>query len=1533
LGYNFGADGAGSLQWLNTGAPAGFSYQTSGSSLLVKQGATTVLTVTLNQSSGAYTVAQNAPIQHATADQENNQTFTLSYQVIDKDGDSATGTLSINVDDDTPQAQDDVATVQASQGKDFNVAFVLDFSGSIDNTELNTMLQAVRAAGQALFNGTTGDVSIKLIAFSGTATSYAAVSDFTAFSTLIGSLNPTEGGARPFNGQTDFTAAIQQAMAAYTPVAGASNQVFFISDGNPNEQTGSGNSLSNVTASAWNGFVNGPVGVNVTTIGIGNGINIARLQDVDLDGVGAPILVSNFNGLIDTLLGQIGALVSGNVLLGSDGVAGGGDDDGFGADGPGYIQSIVINGITYVWDGTGTIDPSSGPNIAGSQLSNITTAEGGKLSFNFSTGAWTYQAPSNVVGDKTETFTYTIVDKDGDPSGANLTVYVEDASPVIAMVDEDELPGGITDNDATTTVATGNVGELVVGSSAGVQFTLSGSTAGLPAASSDGVGLVYSVLGNTLTAKAGATGPTIFTLQVQTNGDYTFTLSGPLDHPAAGSDDNELLVLNFSSVLLASNGADPVALAGPFLVQIEDDVPLATANETVQLDDDALINGIPGGTDDDDNSLNASGTLGHNFGADGAGSVQWLTIGAPGGFTYEAGTTGSLLVKQGGVKVLTVTLNSATGAYEVVQNAPIQHATADLENNQVFNLSYQVTDKDGDTASGSLSINVDDDTPLARNDTATVVEASGGDFNAAFVLDSSGSISNSEFTTMMNAVMAGGQALFNGTSGDVKITIVAFSSDSQAYAPVTTLAAFEALVNSIINNRPFSGQTDFTDAIEQTMVSYSPTPGSDNQVFFISDGNPNQQTGAGGNSLEDDVADDWANFLASGDINVTTIGVGGGINEDRLKDLDLDSDPDKTPILVNEFADLIDALLGQITGGGLSGNVLLGDDNAVGGVGVNADDAFGADGPASLPIVAVSHNGTLYTTASAEFSVDTLTIDTQAGGTLSINFSTGGYTYNLNQDVADDLTEAFAYTIQDADGDQSTATLYLTTTDSSEVVAFDNYNQAIVSQMEVPGAETSTVLANFSDTTNSANSGAGYNPWTFDTSNTGQSVSVNSDVLSVAGNKWGVTALGSNGVQVNSGELRLTDSSSSNSTSTMVATPTFTVDAGDTATLSFEIDEVDNFGSGDRFNWELLRYNSGTSSWDSVQDGSHNINTGSADVTISTASFGSGVYRMYFQANDRSNNGDSYRIKLDNIMLLTLAAATLVTQASAVSGNVLTDANNYLASSDPWGAGDSKGSEGASLSIWDGSSYVAVGVGTAIAGAYGSLVISDDGAYTYIPDADMGNVGKEDMFGYMLTQPDGDADTADLVVKVGGSAYVAPNVVTGPGDLVGTAGSDVLIADDGGHALDGGAGSDRLEGGNGSDTLLGGLGDDFLIGGLGDDTLIGGADNDTFIWKSGDMGHDVVMDFGQTAGDMDALNLSELLDFSGTANSANLLGSYIDMSFSGGNTLVEVSSTGDLGSSTADQTITLVGVDLSSGGSLSTADIIDNMLGSGTLAA
>ncbi|WP_439889384.1 DUF5801 repeats-in-toxin domain-containing protein [Pseudomonas sp. MBLB4123] len=1061
---DFGADGPGEFGLSDSQAAidsmvaqglmsdgTALSYSVVGNLLTASSGAQTIFTLQVN-ADGSYSFNLEGPLDHPLpGSTDDNQLLSLPIDfsgvlsATDGDGDPvggfAPGSFTIDVEDDIPLAQNDSASVLAGQAQDFNVVFVLDFSGSINNTELNQMLQAVRAAGQTLFNGTTGDVNIQLVAFSSTATSYPQVTDFASLDSLIASLNPAEGGTRPFNGQTDFTDAITETMAVYSPIAGWSNQVFFISDGNPNQQTGpGGTSLTSATAAAWDSFVNGN-DINVTSIGVGGGINTARLQDIDVDGSGAPILVGDFDDLVDTLVDQIlGDVVSGNVLLGSDNAAGGGDDDAFGADGPGYIQSIVINGVTYTWDGVGNIDASTGPDIAGSQLTDIDTAEGGKLSFDFATGAWSYQAPVMVNGDKTETFTYTIVDNDGDPASANLTIHVEDSSPVIARVDEDELPGGITDSDSVGTVATGSLSDLLVGPSVSAQFGLSTNTSGLAPAASGGVALVYSVAGDTLTATAGMAGPTVFTLQVQSNGDYTFTLSGPLDHPLGNGDDNELLVMDFASILQASSGGDPVPLAGNFLLQIEDDVPTTSANPTVRLDDDALSGGIPDGIGDDVNALNTSGTLGFNYGADGPGSVQWLTSGSPAGFTYvKAGD--DLLIMQGATTVVTVTLDPSTGAYSVTQNAPISHPEGDDENNQSFNLTYQVTDKDGDTANGSLTVDVDDDTPMALNDVANVAEASGQDFNVVFVLDFSGSIDNTELNQMLQAVRAAGQTLFSGTTGDVNIQLVAFSSTATSYPQVTDFASLDSLIASLNpaegGTRPFNGQTDFTDAIIETMAVYSPIAGWSNQVFFISDGNPNQQTGPGGTSLTSATATAWNNFVDDNGINVTSIGVGNGIDTDRLQDIDVDGMG--APILVNDFDDLIDTLVGQVLGGLVSGNVLLGSDNAVGG---GDDDGFGADGPGYIQSIVI--NGVTYTwdgvgnidvSSGPDIAGNQLSeIATAEGGKLSFNFATGAWSYVAPQTVVADTSESFSYTIVDADGDPSTALLTINIEDASPVI-------------------------------------------------------------------------------------------------------------------------------------------------------------------------------------------------------------------------------------------------------------------------------------------------------------------------------------------------------------------------------------------------------------------------------------------------------------------------------------------------------------------
>lgn len=84
--------------------------------------------------------------------------------------------------------------------------------------------------------------------------------------------------------------------------------------------------------------------------------------------------------------------------------------------------------------------------------------------------------------------------------------------------------------------------------------------------------------------------------------------------------------------------------------------------------------------------------------------------------------------------------------------------------------------------------------------------------------------------------------------------------------------------------------------------------------------------------------------------------------------------------------------------------------------------------------------------------------------------------------------------------------------------------------------------------------------------------------------------------------------------------------------------------------------------------------------------------------------------------------------------------------------------------------------------------------------------------------------------------------------LTGGAGDDVLIGGNGDDILDGGAGNDTLYGGEGRDTLQGGAGDDLLWGGPDDDLLLGGAGADDLI---GGGGHDW-LDGGEDA-DADSL--------------------------------------------------------------------------------
>ena len=321
-----------------------------------------------------------------------------------------------------------------------------------------------------------------------------------------------------------------------------------------------------------------------------------------------------------------------------------------------------------------------------------------------------------------------------------------------------------------------------------------------------------------------------------------------------------------------------------------------------------------------------------------------------------------------------------------------------------------------------------------------------------------------------------------------------------------------------------------------------------------------------------------------------------------------------------------------------------------------------------------------------------------------------------------------------------------------------------------------------------------------------------------------------------------------------------------------------------------------------------------------------GRYRVYFSVQDgKASNGFS-TLLLEEIALKVTSASTTQVQIEAATGNVLTDANHTLASSDAWAAVDAKGEEGSSLWVFNGSSWVAAtSSGVTVNGSYGSLLIKADGSYSYTPTADTANLGKDDQFVYKLVQPDGDSDTANLSIHIGSSAYVAPTPISG------TSGIDELSGTSSGNVLLGGDGDDRLYGLGGNDHLEGGAGADLLVGGSGHDILLGGSGVDTFKWQLGDQGStaspasDTIADF-QAGNGGDVLDLKDLLQGETKAT----LGDYLHFtSDSAGNAVVQISSSGNIASG-HDQTITLENVQLSALGS-GDADIINKLLTNGNL--
>ena len=1066
LTYSFPAPGA---------APAGFTYDTAtANTLKIFQGATLVVTVTLNDpATGAYTVVQNATILHAAGGNENSVDFAIAYQVKDADLQTATGTLNIRVNDDTPTATasanstvvallDETSTITtaatlgaANIGNDPDVANAPSATGYISRVVTGG---AVVTPGGGYGADGAGSLSYALSVTN--ATSGRQVTDGSAIDLVLeGSIvvGRVQGGI--FANQAAFAIGI----GASTGVVTVEQYLSLKHPGNPNPDDAL------------------PLGPNTL------GVTVTR---TDADSDSTTSAAADISGQIqfrddgpaanpdtDSVTG--GTLTAaGNAISGVGTTNAPGSADKAGADGGARVTFIDHSDAN-----PGASVPDGGSvNMAG-QYGTLNIA---------SNGDYTYTRNANTPGGVQDQFTYTLIDGDGDTVTTTLTITVNNAAPAAgtlnATLDDDALTSGIAGDNGDATDAspdTSNLGGTLPDPLAGDAPLTYALSAGVTAAGG-AANLTYVLTGDVLEIKQGGVAAITVTLTDHTAGTYTIVQNKPLLHANAGSENNQTFAIPYSVT-----DQDGQVANGTINIDVDDDTPTVSAalstGGNAALDETATTSaaanfGVANIGNDPDVALTGSiaagnsgtsvVTVGGGYGADGAGSLSFgLSVTNPvSGLQVTDGSAIALVVESGVVvgRVQAGAFNgqaafairaTSGGVVEVEQYLTLKHPanpnpdeTIQLGNGT---LGIQVTRTDADSDSAvspvidiSSKVRFDDDGPSATNDTVNAVAVT-QPINAAFVMDFSGSVDNDELHIQLNAVKDAAYELFASTSGGVTIRTVVFASTSISYAPITTFAAFVALIDSLDpaqgGTRPISSSTDFTDAIQTLMGVYSAVPGSSNQVFFLSDGNPNEQTGTGGNSLTDARAALWNTFVDTNNVNVTAIGIGNGINATRLADVDLNDPPNNVPILVENFTDLVDAL-NVATLPPVAGNVMT-------------NDSPGADG-ARVTLADNTLNGTAAQAVPNGGFVDV------AGqfGTLRI-YSDGSYTYTYSGGASAGQDELFSYVLTDGDGDiAASATL---TIDIDAVTGGSNFarNDTIVTNQTSPSTIPVAVLL--------ANDGAG----------------------------------------------------------------------------------------------------------------------------------------------------------------------------------------------------------------------------------------------------------------------------------------------------------------------------------------------------------------------------------------------------------------------------------------------------------------------------
>lgn len=622
---------------------------------------TTVATLII-KIDGSYSFTLNAPVAHPTNQaSEEELPLKFKYTVTDFDQDSVTGSLTINVDDDTPKISTPSITAQLD-----DEAQTL-FSGNAGGTgDVTDAKQAIGNAG-ALF--TAGSDGVKLI----TATPGAFSVIFRDGNGLAGSEAITwSAGVQGPNGETKWIATSAHYDAdhpAATLVIKVDGSYTFTLNAPVKNDATSSTTEENLTISipfkvtdgdgddSTQGTLTIKVNDDTPTVGTQTAIT------VDEEGLGGnpgdTYAATNPHDAATSLASATGTL---NYSFGSDGASQTTNVTFLTSNLAALNLTSGGQGLTYGWDQashTLTAKTTGGDTVFTLQVTNVLT---GAYTFTMSKPLDHLGANSaNSEDDITIPFQFTITDGDGDTSAtATVNVTINDDAPTFTAgsvenktVDEEGINGNPgapspyagSDYAGEATTASGGLGiswgaDNGNSGTANRSLAFNGITEGAPvlndanvAITSHGAAVKYHLVtvGDTQTLigytgnDANNTANYVFTVTLDdttTTGTYNFTLLKNLDHPTPNTEDDISIKFNFTA-----KDADKDSVTGSFKVTIDDDSPVINAAQNGAVDEDNLV---PNGNHDsapgdltaaqgDDGTLVAHGSLGISYGADGPG--------------------------------------------------------------------------------------------------------------------------------------------------------------------------------------------------------------------------------------------------------------------------------------------------------------------------------------------------------------------------------------------------------------------------------------------------------------------------------------------------------------------------------------------------------------------------------------------------------------------------------------------------------------------------------------------------------------------------------------------------------------------------------------------------------------------------------------------------------------------------------------------------------------------------------------------------